>query len=199
MTSIHGPMTPERKSRIWELWRQGHPMSFIAADINKPPATVFSYLLYHGGIEPRPRRKRPDSLTMEERESISRGLASGLSMRRIAADLCRAPSNISREITRNGGSLKYRACLAERMALKRARRPKPLLLAENVTLREIVTDFLKADWSPEQFSGWLKKASPDRKEMCVSHETIYKSLFIQTEPPRFYWRLDCDSYSGHQG
>ena len=128
MTSVHGPMTPERKSKIWELWRQGRPMSFIAEEINKPPATVFSYLLYHGGIQPKSKRRRPDSLCMEERESISRGIAGGLSIRRIATDLGRAPSTVSREISRNGGLARYRACLAEKMSIKRARRPKPFLL-----------------------------------------------------------------------
>lgn len=114
MTGIYGPMTPRRKARIWELWRQGWPMSFIAADIEKPPATVFSYLLYHGGIEPRMRARRPDALSFDEREFISRSLARGDSMRSIARDLNRAPSSISREISRDGGVKRYRAALAEK-------------------------------------------------------------------------------------
>jgi len=180
MTSVHGPMTPEKKAKIWELWQEGVPMSVIAREIIKPPATIFSYLLYHGGIQPRIRLRRPDSLALEERETISRGLASGLSMRQIAQDLGRAPSTVSREIGRNGGVVEYRACLAEKTALKRSKRPKPYLLAENIELRKKVSDLLEADWSPEQISGWLKKSSGLGKEMCVSHETIYKSLFIQT-------------------
>jgi IS30 family transposase len=103
MTNVYGPMTPERKSRIWELWRQGQPMSFIAGDINKPPATVYSYLLYHGGIEPGSRIRRLGALSFEERELISRGLACGKSIRNIARDIDRAPSTVSREISRNGG------------------------------------------------------------------------------------------------
>lgn len=161
MTSIYGPMTPKRKSRIWELWQQGRPMSFIAADIEKPPATVFSYLLYHGGIEPHTRVRRPDALSLDERELISRGLARGDSMRSIAKDLDRAVSSISREITRNGGINRYRAALAEKAFLKRAKRPKPLLLAENTMLRDTVCRLLREDWSPEQISGFwaIKRVS----------------------------------------
>jgi len=182
MTSIYGPMTPKRKSRIWELWQQGRPMSFIAADIEKPPATVFSYLLYHGGIEPRTRIRRPDALSLDERELISRGLARGDSMRSIAKDLNRAASSISREIARNGGINRYRAALAEKAFLKRAKRPKALLLAENTMLRDTVCRLLREDWSPEQISGRLRESQlVGEPKMYVSHETIYKSLFIQAK------------------
>lgn len=180
MVSIYGAMTNERKASIWQLWSQGYPMSHISREIEKPPATVYSYLLYHGGIEPRLRIRRKNSLTFEERESISRGLASGGSIRSIARYIDRSPSTVSREISRNGGSARYRASLAEKAFIKRSKRPKPYLLAENAALRAIVTNLLEADWSPEQISGWLKSSSCDGKQMHVSHETIYKSLFIQT-------------------
>ncbi len=180
MVSVYGGMTHERKTRIWTLWQQGVPMSHIAQDIQKPPATVYSYLLYHGGIEPKIRKRRESFLSIEERETISRGIASGLSMRNIAKQLERAPSTISREISRNGGLKRYRASLAEKAFLKKSKRPKPFLLAENVPLKEMVVQMLESDWSPEQISGWLKKTAIDGKQMCVSHETIYKSLFIQT-------------------
>lgn len=157
-------------------------MSFIAVDIEKPPATVFSYLLYHGGIEPRMRARRPDALSFDEREFISRSLARGDSMRSIARDLNRAPSSISREISRNGGVKRYRAALAEKEFLKRARRPKPLLLAENAILRDTVCRLLEEDWSPEQISGRLRQSQAiGGPKMYVSHETIYKSLFIQAK------------------
>jgi IS30 family transposase len=104
MKKVYGPMTLERKARIGELWRQGKPMNVISKDIEKPPATVFSYLLYHGGIEPVARKRRPDCLSFEERESISGALARGDRLRSIARDLSRAPSTISREISRNGGA-----------------------------------------------------------------------------------------------
>jgi len=157
-------------------------MSFIAADIEKPPATVFSYLLYHGGIEPRTRIRRPDALSLDERELISRGLARGDSMRSIAKDLNRAASSISREIARNGGINRYRAALAEKAFLKRAKRPKALLLAENTMLRDTVCRLLREDWSPEQISGRLRESQlVGEPKMYVSHETIYKSLFIQAK------------------
>jgi IS30 family transposase len=180
MVRVYGGMTHERKERIWHLWAQGHPMSEIAREIGKPPATVYSYLLYHGGIKPRQRVRRPDCLSFDERETISRGLASKQSLRGIAAELGRSPSTISREILRHGGISGYRAGLAEKAFLKRSKRPKPLLLGKNAKLRNAVTKMLGSDWSPEQISGWLKGQSSDRKTMCVSHETIYKSLFIQT-------------------
>lgn len=180
MTSIYGPMTLERKSRIWDLWRQGRPISLIAADIQKPAATVFSYLLYHGGIEPRTRSRRPDALSFDEREFISRSLARGDSMRTIAKALNRAPSSISREIARNGGVNRYQAALAEKAFLKHAKRPKPMLLAENTKLRDIVCRLLEEDWSPEQISGRLREIQvTGGPQIYVSHETIYKSLFIQ--------------------
>ena len=120
-------------------------MSFIAADIEKPPATVFSCLLYHGGIEPGTRSRRPDALSFDERELISHSLARGDSMRSIAKDLNRAPSSISREIARNGGVNRYRAALAEKAFLKRDKRLKPLLLSENTSLRDIVCRLLSED------------------------------------------------------
>lgn len=155
-------------------------MSQIAKSLQKPPATVYSFLQYHGGIEPSVRIRRRDSLSLEEREEISRRLAVGSSMRRIASDLHRHPSSISREIARNGGASKYRGTIADEFALKRARRPKECLLAGNTKLRELVARKLSENWSPEQISGWLKLAYLDSKSMHVSHETIYKSLFIQT-------------------
>jgi DNA-binding CsgD family transcriptional regulator len=138
MSSVYGPMPPIRKARICELWRQGYRMSFIPDDIAKPPATVYSYLLYHGGMEPRSRVRRLTSLTIEERETISRGLANHQILRSIALELGRSASTVSREVARNGGTERYRANLEEKAAFKRARRPKPLLLGINVALRNMV-------------------------------------------------------------
>jgi IS30 family transposase len=181
MEMSYEPMTDERKVRIWKLWRQGTPMSDIAREIVKPPATVYSYLLYHGGIEPPIRIRRTGCLSFDDRETISRCLASGCGIRSIGRTLGRPPSTISREISRNGGVSKYRASLAEKAFIKKTRRPKALLLAENHTLRAIVAEKLAQDWSPEQITGWLKSGCCSKtKGMRVSHETIYKSLFIQT-------------------
>lgn len=155
-------------------------MSDIARAIEKPPATVFSYLQYHGGIQPRQPKRRTQALSFEEREEISRGIARGSSARSIAGVLSRSPSTISREIRRNGGRTRYRASLADKLAWKRAKRPKPMLLGLNTYLNELVANKLRQDWSPEQISGWLKLTYPEDESLRVSHETIYKSLFIQT-------------------
>ena len=129
-------------------------------------------------MKPRQRIRRPDCLSFDERETISRGIASGHSIRSISRELGRSPSTVSGEISRNGGAGKYRASLAEKAFLQRSKRPKQFLLEQNGELK-MVTRFLETDWSPEQISGWLKLRSNDGKAMCVSHETIYKSLFIQ--------------------
>ncbi len=174
------PMTAARKATIWESWRNGTSMAEIGQEIEKPPATVFSYLWYHGGIEPRRRYRSSITLSLTEREAISRGLASGQSLRSIATQLARSPSTISREVNRNGGARRYRAVDADKAAWKRAKRPKPILLASNYELKKLVTSKLSDDWSPEQISGWLRIEFPDNESLRVSHETIYRSLFIQT-------------------
>ena len=174
------PMTEERKALIWAEWTRGSPMSQIAQSIEKPPATVFSYLQYHGGIRPRHRERSANQLTLEEREEISRGLAADFSIRAIARALSRSPSSISREISRNGGAIKYRASIAEQLAWKRGKRPKQYALGSNSKLRKLVAAKITEDRSPEQISSWLKLTYPDDETLRVSHETIYKSLFIQT-------------------
>jgi IS30 family transposase len=116
---------------------------------------------------------------MPEREDISRGIACGSSIREIARHLDRAISTVSREISRHGGRPAYRAHDADRQAWESALRPKRCLLAVNCKLRNIVASKLILDWSPEQISGWLKTHYPDDEGMRVSHETIYRSLFIQ--------------------
>ena len=174
------PMDEQRKSLIWHEWERGTPMSNIARVIDKPPATVFSYLQYHGGIRPRQRFRRAEALSLEEREEISRGISHGCSARFIAKTLCRSPSTISREINENGGRGRYRATIADKSAWRRGQRPKPFLLNLNVMLKDLVDAKLCEDWSPEQIAGWLKLTYPDDEGMRVSHETIYKSLFVQT-------------------
>jgi len=173
-------MNDQKKAVIWAEWGNGSPMIQIARAIEKPPATVFSYLRYHGGIAPRIRTRASISLTVEEREEISRELATRQSIRSIAALLRRSPSTISREINKNGGVARYRAAIADKAAWKRAKRPKPCVLTKNSRLRGLVTRKLSEDWSPEQISGWLKLTYSDNESLRVSHETIYKSLFIQT-------------------
>lgn len=178
MVSVYGAMTAERKSRIWELWRKGTPMSPIARDIAKPPATVFSYLLYHGGISPRTRTRRAECLSAEERESISRGLASGTSYRAIGRELGRSASTISREVSRNGGPGKYRAYDAEKQFLKRGRRPKPYLLTSEPELRSIVIHLLEADYRQNRFQdGWSVDLLTERPCVFRTKQSIDRCLF----------------------
>ena len=133
-----------------------------------------------GGIAPTPRKRRPQFLSLAEREEISRGLAAGKSLRQIARDLKRAPSSISREVKRNKGARHYRAVDADDRAWRRAKRRRPCRLAEIEELRAFVAGKLADDWSPEQIAGHLAKHHPVGSHMRISHETIYKSLFIQT-------------------
>jgi IS30 family transposase len=119
------------------------------------------------------------ALSLAEREEISRGVAACRSMRAIAASLGRAPSSISREISCNGGCRGYRASAADQAAWDRARRPKACKLAQNHVLARIVAQKLKQLWSPEQIAGWLKHTYSHDESYQVSHETIYRSLFIQ--------------------
>lgn len=174
-------LVDENKVVIWALWRAGKPMIDIAGRTGLAPASVFSYLRYHGGIEPRARCRRLGSLTIAEREEISRGVAAGKSLRGIACSIGRSPSTVSREISRNGGTDRYRALDAERAAWRRSRRRKPFRLVTNSRLRSIVVEKLESDWSPEQISGWLAVTYPDNHELHVSHETIYRSLYVQSK------------------
>ena len=148
--------------------------------MDKHPGSVFGVLKIHGGIHPSARRRSRHALTLEDREEISRGLAAGLSMRQIARGIGRSPSTVSREIARHGSIHRYRAADADAVAWDRARRPKLCRLAQHERLRRIVADQLGQDWSPEQITGWLKQSYPDDESMHVSHETIYRSLFIQS-------------------
>jgi IS30 family transposase len=145
----------------------------------KPSSCIFAHIRPSGGIKPSPRRRSSRALTLPEREEISRGLVAGRSLRAIAAALARAPSTISREITRNGGATRYRAAGADSQAWKRALRPKPCKLAVHARLRQAVATKLELDWSPEQISGWLKRTFPRSEALHVSHETIYRSLYVQ--------------------
>jgi len=129
---------------------------------------------------PEPLRNGADALTLAEREEISRAMVEGQSIRSVAARLGRAPSTVSREIKRNGGQSDYRATEADSAAWDRALRPKHCKLVENIALARIVTNKLRLLWSPEQIAGWLKHTYPHDESQRVSHETVYRSLFIQS-------------------
>lgn len=172
-------MKADSKQIIWQRWQEGQSLSDIGRAIDRAPASIFGYLRQHGGIRPAQRGRSEIALSLGEREEISRGLSCGTSIRGIAKQLGRSPSTISREIGRNGGNARYRAEYADRAAWHRAKRPKKCLLATNRQLQRLVTSKLSQDWSPEQIAGWLKRIYPDDTHMRVSHETIYKSLYIQ--------------------
>ena len=171
--------TPAQKTELWERWRRGEQMKSIGRVFGKPSSSIFKHIRSTGGFTPVERKRAPSALTLAEREEISRGLVAGQTIRAIARALGRAPSTISREIRRNGGRHRYRAVLADKRAWKQALRPKPCKLVLNGRLRQAVIFKLKRDWSPEQIAGWLKRRFPAREAMHVSHETIYKSLYVQ--------------------
>jgi len=167
------------KRDVWSRWKAGQTLHEIGRDYDKPHTSIRAVLLPRGGIRPTIRRRSRLALTLAEREDISRGIASGSSIREVASRLERAASTVSREIARHGGRPAYRAHDADRQAWASALRPKRCLLAVNRKLRDIVASKLILDWSPEQISGWLKTRYPNNESMHVSHETIYRSLFIQ--------------------
>lgn len=174
-----GGLSEAGKKELWQRWKAGASISDIARALQKPPGSIHGMIENTGGIAPRKRRRRRWALTLAEREEISRGLATGDSLRAIAARLGRSASTVCREANRNGGRKRYRAQKAEEHSWKRSRRPKRCLLAMNERLRDMVACKLRQDWSPEQISGWLKKQYPDDEALRISHETIYRTLFVQ--------------------
>jgi IS30 family transposase len=171
--------TESQKALMWERWRKGESLQRIAELFDRNHSSVERILAETGGIQPAQRRRSRLALTLAEREEISRSVATGQSIRSVATRLGRAPSTISREIMRNGGQECYRASQADQAAWDRGRRPKTCSLARNHSLAHIVAGKLQLLWSPEQIAGWLKRTYPDDETFQVSHETIYRSLFIQ--------------------
>jgi len=172
-------LSAAQKSEVWRRWKAGQTLHEIGRAFGKEHSSIRCLVSRHGGIVPAVRRRALLALTLREREEISRGLASGSSIREIAKCLDRTVSTVSREVERHGGRPAYRASQADGEAWESALRPKRCLLSIHVKLRNIVASKLILDWSPEQISGWLKIQYPDDESMRVSHETIYRSLFIQ--------------------
>lgn len=171
-------LSPADIDAIWSRMRAGHAVKPTARSLGLSISTVWTYLLRCGGIRPDPRHRAAVGLSFEEREEISRGLAAGQSLRAIAAGLGRSPSTIRREVAGNGGRRRYRAAAADQQAWARATRPKTCKLAQNPALAGIVAEKLARRWSPQQITGWLKLTYPDDPEMHVSHESIYRTLFV---------------------
>lgn len=173
------PFSETDRAEFWTRWRRGDSLSEIARALNRGPQLMAVVAHRTGGIPPRPRRRAARVLSLTEREEISRAMATGQSLRAIATTLQRAPSTISREVRRHGGTAVYRAAVADQRAWARARRPQVCRLARCRPLRTIVAQKLAANWSPQQIAAWLKLTYAD-PTMHVSHETIYRSLFVQT-------------------
>lgn len=172
-------LSAAQKHDLWNRWRLGQSLSEIGRALSKHAGSIHGVISDNGGIVPKDRKRSCIHLQLQEREEISRGLANRLSIRQIAHRLNRSPSTIYREITRNGGIEKYRANQADCAAWNSARRPQRCLLAKNPKLNLLVADKLRLDWSPEQIAGWLKMEYANNAPFQVSHETIYRSLFVQ--------------------
>lgn len=179
MKRIKRTFTHEEKDLIYDLWKQGAGFSDIGRVIEAQPGSVFTLLRETGGIKPRRRVRNVTHLTSEEREEIRAALSAKMSIRAIARLLGRSPSTISREVARNRGRRYYKAIDADRRARRMAKRPKLGALEINPELRHMVIGKLQLKWSPEQISGWLKVEYSRQKRMQVSHETIYKSLYVR--------------------
>ena len=172
--------TDSQKAVMWDRWQQGEPLHRIAALFDRHASSVRGILMQHGGIRPPYKRRSLRALSLAEREEISCGLAAGRSIRSIAASLGRAPSTVNREINRNEGPEGYRASQADQAAWDRARRPKACKLATHRALAAQVAEKIQRQWSPEQIAGWLRRTYPDDTSRQVSHETIYRTLYIQS-------------------
>ncbi len=167
------------KTELWDRWQRGESLRAIGRAFGKSSSSIYFQLAPHGGIRPAPRRRSRLALSLSEREEISRGIVAQHSIRSIASLLGRSPSTVSHEIRRNGGYDRYRAALADKRAWDGARRPKLFKLAKHPPLRREVARKLRLNWSPEQIAGWLKQAYRKEESYQVSHETIYRSLFVQ--------------------
>jgi IS30 family transposase len=171
--------TTAQKTEMWDRWQKGETLNDIGRYFETNHSSISRIIMSTDGIRPLERKRSRLALTLTEREEISRGLVAHLSLRSIACQLGRAPSTISREVNRNGGIRCYRATQADKAAWARAHRPKPCKLAGNPLLRRIIARKLRGNWSPEQIAGWLKREYPGDEDNQVSHETIYRSLFVQ--------------------
>ena len=181
MKRIKRTFTRDEKDLVFNLWKQGTGFSDIARVLEAAPGTVFTALRESGGIKPNPRTRNVKHLTLAEREEIRVALSAKISIRAIARMLDRSPSTISREVARNRGRRYYKAVDADNRAKRTAKRPKLGILEVNAELKQVVISKLELNWSPEQISGWLRVEYSRRKGMQVSHETIYKSIYVRSK------------------
>jgi IS30 family transposase len=172
-------LTDSQEEELWRRRHRGETQRSIGKALGMPSGCVYRFVAETGGIKPPPRRRADRTLSLKEREEISRGLAVGASFRAMGRLLGRPASTICREVKRHGGATLYRAEAADSKAWKNARRPKRCRLALTPSLQALVEAKLSLRWSPEQIAGWLKLRFPDDETLQVSHETIYRSLYIQ--------------------
>ena len=171
--------TAAEKAALWDRWQRGESLKAIGRAFGKSSSSIHNQVAPYGGVRPAARRRSRLALTLSEREEISRSIAAHQSYRSMARLLGRSASTVSRELKRNGGYDRYRAAAADEQAWARSRRPKRCKLASSPRLRGAVANKLRLNWSPEQIAGWLKRSYPGDEIHCVSHETIYRSLFVQ--------------------
>ena len=172
-------LTAAQRAEMWGKYKAGKSINSIGRALDCCSSTIHRELQFTGGILPSVRRRSSRVLSLVEREEVSRGIAAGVTIRAIARGLNRAVSTVSQEVSRHGGRELYRAAEADLAAWASALRPKLCRLAENRQLQRIVAGKLKEDWAPQQIAGWLKDEYPGYPELCASHETIYRSLFVQ--------------------
>lgn len=171
--------TDKQKADIWDRWQRGESMRSIGQLFDRNSSSIYPLLSRTGGIRPPEHKRSRLALTLAEREEISRGLVTRRSFRSIARNLRRSPSTISREVNRNGGRETYRAARSDQRAWACAKRPKSCKLSFNKALCVLISRKLRLKWSPQQIAGWLKRKHPDEEQNRVSHETIYRSLYVQ--------------------
>jgi transposase, IS30 family len=167
------------RSKIECLIQGGATFATVGASVGCSTKSIQRFLALTGGIRRRVKERSPLRLSLSDREELSRGLVAGDSLRAVAARLGRAPSTISREVAwsgRNG----YRAWRADGEARRRAHRPKPAKLAVDSRLCREVERGLRLHWSPQQIAARLIREYPGDLNMRVSHETIYRTLFVQS-------------------
>ena len=172
--------TDRQKSEMWDRWQRGESLSSIGRRFDRASSSIFPHLAVTGGIRPAERTRSRRVLSLSEREEISRGLAAERSFRAIARSVSRSPSTISREVRRNGGRKAYRAALSDQRAWDCAKRPKACKLSFNEPLCRFIARKLRLKWSPQQIAGWLMRRYPGEEQERVPHETIYRSLYVQT-------------------
>ncbi len=167
------------RQRVADALRVGAGVAVVAARFGVSERTV-DRIRVHDALVRRRRAHSGFRLTYEERVEIQMRCEDGQSVRRIATAIGRSGSTVCRELGRNGGRQRYRARRAEARAQVCARRPKAGKLSQSPALWAWVWAALRRRWSPEQIAATLKRDHPDDPGMRISHESIYRALYVQS-------------------